>query len=176
MEEVKVVLVDKNDSETGLMNKTEAHLKGVLHRAVSVFIFDTQGKWLLQQRSLNKYHSAGLWTNTCCSHPFPGESHADAAARRLKEEMGIENCILTKLFDFTYYEKLENGLIEHEFDHVYAGFTSQEPDPNTKEVMEYKYVSFDELKTNVDANPELFTIWFRHIFERVQQYLISKDF
>jgi len=171
MEEVKVILVNSNDSETGVMPKTEAHQKGILHRAVSVFVVNCAGEWLLQQRALNKYHSAGLWTNTCCSHPFPGETNARAASRRLLEEMGIANCTLTRLFDFTYFQQLENGLTEHELDHVFLGFSDQLPHANTEEVMNFRYIGFDELKKDVGKNPEQYTVWFRLIFERVQQHI-----
>ena len=125
MEEVKVILVDSNDNKTGLMPKSEAHLKALLHRAVSVFVVNSAGEWLIQQRALQKYHSAGLWTNTCCSHPFPGETNDGAAKRRLMEEMGIENCTLTRLFAFTYFQQLENGITEHEIDHVFLGFSDR---------------------------------------------------
>ena len=138
MEEVKVIQVDENDSETGLMYKTEAHEKGILHRAVSVFIINGAGDWLLQRRAFHKYHSAGLWTNACCSHPLPGELNIDAATRRLMEEMGLK-CELNELFSFTYREIFENGLIEHEFDHVFLGVSNQLPAINDLEVIEYKY-------------------------------------
>lgn len=171
MEDIKVVLVDENDSEIGLMNKNDAHRKGYLHRAVSVFIINSRGEWLLQQRSLNKYHSAGLWTNTCCSHPLPGESNVDAATRRLNEEMGIENCALTHLFTFTYNEELANGLIEHEFDHVFLGVCDQNPVINEMEVRSYKFVNYQELKKDITANSEQYTVWFRKIYDRVKQLI-----
>lgn len=171
MEEIKVILVDKNDNEVGFMPKTEAHQKAVLHRAISVFVVNKAGDWLLQQRAPGKYHSAGLWTNTCCSHPFPGESNADAATRRLKEEMGIENCALTQLFTFTYHEELANGLIEHEFDHVFFGVCDQNPVINEMEVLSYKFVNYQELKNEITENPEIYTVWFRKIFDRVEQLI-----
>jgi len=136
-----------------------------------VFVVNSTGEWLLQQRALSKYHSAGLWTNTCCSHPFPGETNAIAATRRIKEEMGIENCTLTRLFDFTYREELENGLTEHELDHVYLGFSDQVPQINVHEVMDFRYIRFEELKTDIDKKPDAYTVWFRRIFERVQQHI-----
>lgn len=171
MEEVRVILVDKNDIEIGFLPKTEAHQKAVLHRAISVFLVNSAGEWLIQQRSLVKYHSAGLWTNTCCSHPLPGEINSMAASRRLHEEMGIENCTLARLFDFIYLEELENGLTEHELDHVYLGFSDQLPSLNAEEVMNFRYVTFNELKTDITKNPQAYTVWFRRIFERVQQHI-----
>jgi isopentenyl-diphosphate delta-isomerase len=170
MEEVKVILVDRNDNETGLMDKTGAHEKGLLHRAVSVFVINSLGEWLLQRRALQKYHSAGLWTNTCCSHPLPGESNIDAANRRLMEEMGLQ-CELSELFNFTYRETLENGLIEHELDHVFLGICNQFPVINDSEVAEYKYFNFNELVNDIKVNPENYTVWFRKIFDEVNQYI-----
>jgi isopentenyl-diphosphate delta-isomerase len=170
MEEVKVILVDENDIETGLMGKTEAHEKGMLHRAVSVFIVNTEGNWLLQRRALGKYHSAGLWTNTCCSHPLPGETTENAAKRRLFEEMGME-CDLTPLFNFTYREILENGLIEHELDYVFLGITDELPVINYLEVAEFKYFNYWEMEIDIKTNPENYTIWFRKIFKQVNQHI-----
>ena len=119
-----VILVDENDNETGMMEKMEAHQKALLHRAISVFICNTKGEWLLQRRASNKYHSSCLWTNACCSHPHPGETYSKAASRRLKEEMGIET-LLTEIFSFTYKANMENGLTEHELDHVFVGITDR---------------------------------------------------
>jgi isopentenyl-diphosphate Delta-isomerase len=170
MEEIKVILVDENDTETGLMSKTEAHEKGLLHRAVSVFITNSDGDWLLQRRALNKYHSAGLWTNTCCSHPLPGETNEDAVKRRLIEEMGLE-CELNQLFRFTYREILENGLIEHELDYVFLGISNLLPVINDSEVAEYKYFNYQELKNDINKNPENYTVWFRKIYNEVHQYI-----
>jgi isopentenyl-diphosphate delta-isomerase len=172
MEEVKVILVNENDNETGLMGKTEAHEKGVLHRAVSVFVINTDGDWLLQRRAFGKYHSAGLWTNACCSHPLPGESTMDAAKRRLSEEMGMD-CELIPLFNFTYREILENGLIEHELDYVFLGISNRVPVINDSEVAEYKYFNFNELKNDIQNNPENYTVWFRKIYEMVNQQIIK---
>jgi isopentenyl-diphosphate delta-isomerase len=170
MEEVKVILVDENDVETGLMGKTEAHEKGLLHRAVSVFIVNSEGEWLLQRRALNKYHSAGLWTNTCCSHPLPGESTVDAAKRRLFEEMGL-TCDLVPLFNFTYRELLENGLIEHELDYVFLGIADDIPVINDLEVAEFKYFNYREMEIDIKTNPENYTIWFRKIFKQVNEHI-----
>jgi isopentenyl-diphosphate delta-isomerase len=163
-------LVDENDVETGLMGKTEAHEKGLLHRAVSVCIVNSEGEWLLQRRALNKYHSAGLWTNTCCSHPLPGESSVDAAKRRLFEEMGL-TCDLVPLFNFTYREILENGLIEHELDYVFLGIADDIPVINDLEVAEFKYFNYREMEIDIKTNPENYTIWFRKIFKQVNQHI-----
>ena len=172
MEEVKVILVDENDNETGLMHKTEAHGKGVLHRAVSVFIINSTGEWLLQRRAFHKYHSAGLWTNACCSHPQPGESNIDAATRRLMEEMGLK-CELNELFSFTYREVFENGLIEHELDHVFLGICNHFPTINDSEVAEFKYSNFNEMENDIKTNPENYTVWFRKIYKKVNQNLVQ---
>lgn len=173
MEEPNLILVDEFDNEKGVITKTEAHQTGALHRAVSVFIINKDGKWLLQQRALNKYHSAGLWTNTCCSHPFPGEPVQKAASRRLMEEMGIQTEIIP-LFNFTYKEILENGLTEHEFDHVFLGYYDSLPFINTDEVMDFRYLSFDEIQTEIDLNPGNYTVWFRKIFEQVNDHILNR--
>lgn len=165
-----VILVDNNDQQIGTMEKMEAHQKGLLHRAFSVFIFNSKGELLLQRRSLNKYHSAGLWTNTCCSHPRENEKIIDAANRRLVEEMGI-NTRLNYLLSFIYNEKLTNDLIENEFDHVLYGITDENPILNNNEVMEFKYISIDKLKNELISTPELFTIWFQICFTNVIETL-----
>lgn len=170
MEEVKVILVDEKDTETGLMSKTEAHQKGLLHRAVSVFIINSVGDWLLQRRAFGKYHSAGLWTNTCCSHPLPGETTENAAKRRLLEEMGM-TCDLIPLFNFTYREILENGLIEHELDYVFLGIADDIPVINDSEVAEFKYFNYLEMEIDIKTNPENYTIWFRKLFKQVYQHI-----
>ena len=156
----KVILVDRNDKEVGLMEKIEAHEKGLLHRAFSVFIFNEKGDLLLQQRSGEKYHSPKLWTNTCCSHQRKGEKSINAANRRLMEEVGLE-CDLTFSFKFIYKTPFDNGLTEHELDYVFIGVTSDEPQINTEEVMNYKYLSLDEIKKDVLIRPELYTSWFK---------------
>ena len=165
-----VILVDKHDNELGKMEKIEAHKKAILHRAISVFIVNSHGEWILQRRALNKYHSNGLWTNTCCSHPYPGETSIDAANRRLKEEMGME-VKLKELFNFTYKEELDNGLTEFELDHVFLGISDEIPKINTNEVVEWKYIKYDDLKNDLENNPENYTVWFRKIVERVQKHL-----
>lgn len=166
MNKTDVILVDVNDNETGVMEKIEAHEKALLHRAVSVFITNSKGEWLLQQRTQDKYHSKGLWSNTCCSHPFPGENTADAARRRLQEEMGI-SAELKEIFSFTYQQELENNLTEHEFDHVFAGITDDKPDPHPEEVMDYKFIKFEKIQNEINSNPDEYTAWFKLIFERV---------
>lgn len=162
----QVILVDSRNRELGVMDKTEAHQRGVLHRALSVFIFNSKGELLLQRRAMGKYHSSGLWTNTCCSHPRPGENVADAAHRRLQEEMGTKTA-LTELFDFIYKAELENGLYEHEADHVFTGKTDADPKPDPSEVMEWKWVNTAALASDMDANPTAYTIWFQLIFKEV---------
>ncbi len=170
MIENNVILVDTADNETGVMEKMEAHRKALLHRAISVFIFNSKGEWLLQKRALDKYHSGGLWTNTCCSHPFPGESNLAASNRRLSEEMGI-NANLKELFSFIYQEKLDHDLTEHELDHVFFGISDELPQINTEEVMDWKYVSYFKLYKDIQSNPQNYTVWFRKIVERVHQYV-----
>lgn len=170
--EERVVLVDKNDCVLGTMAKMEAHQKAVLHRAISVFIFNKKGEWLLQRRALSKYHSSGLWSNAACTHPRPNESYIEAAHRRLKEEMGME-CELTKLFHFIYKGKLDNELTEHELDHVFVGYSDEIPNFNTEEVCDYKLINFDDLKKEIHENPEKYTYWFKHVYENVQKHLIQ---
>ena len=160
-----VVLVDREDKETGTMEKQAAHLKGALHRAISVFIFNSKGELLLQQRAAGKYHSANLWTNTCCSHPRPGEEVHGAAVRRLYEEMGMK-CDLKKQFSFIYEAPLDNNITEHEFDHVFTGITDELPTPDPLEVAAWKYISTDELATDIKAHPERYTAWFKICIER----------
>jgi isopentenyl-diphosphate delta-isomerase len=159
-----VILVDKDDNEVGTMEKLEAHKTGVLHRAVSVFLFNAAGEMLLQQRAAEKYHSPLLWTNTCCSHPRPGETHASAAGRRLLEEMGLV-CELHYAFDFYYEADMDNGLIEHELDHIYVGYTRIQPLINKKEANDWRYESISNIRAEIAAHPERFTTWFKLIFE-----------
>jgi isopentenyl-diphosphate Delta-isomerase len=170
MKEPFVILVDENDMQTGISGKMEAHKKALLHRAVSVFVVNNEGKWILQRRALDKYHSNGLWTNTCCTHPHPGETNIGAAMRRLKEEMGIE-CSLVELFSFTYIEKLDNGLTEHEFDHVFCGISDKDPVINTTEVEEWKTVSFEDLHADILENHADYTYWFKKIYEKVEMHI-----
>jgi isopentenyl-diphosphate delta-isomerase len=164
--EENVILVDAKDNEIGLIAKTEAHKKALLHRAISIFIFNSDGEWLLQRRAFSKYHSGGLWTNACCTHPLPNESNIDAANRRLREEMGM-HCSLKELFNFTYKEVLDNELTEHELDHVFIGTTDLTPNINADEVADYKYISYDDLIHDIQNNPINYTVWFKKIIERV---------
>jgi isopentenyl-diphosphate delta-isomerase len=167
---VEVILVNENDEPIGKMEKMEAHRRGVLHRAFSVFIFDKQGRMLLQRRAMNKYHSGGLWTNACCSHPKPGEVTIDAARKRLKEEMGFETEI-KPLFTFTYNAEFENGLIEHEFDHVFTGVYSGDITPDKHEVMDFRYASMDEIQTELQHHPEIFTAWFKIAYPNLRSVI-----
>ena len=160
------MIVDQNGRPLGTMDKLAAHQSGTLHRAFSVFVFNAKGQLLLQQRAFDKYHSGGLWTNTCCSHPYLGELVVDAAHRRLREEMGMD-CELTELFQFTYRHEFENGLTEHEFDHVFIGISDQEPQPNPAEVAAVKYMDTDELMLELAGQPDRYTAWFKLCLDRV---------
>lgn len=166
MIEEEVILVNENDQPIGTMPKLEAHLTGQRHRAFSVFIFNSAGELLLQQRALDKYHSGGKWTNTCCSHPRPGELTSDAANRRLKEEMGMV-CELNPVFSFSYCAEVENGLIENEYDHVYFGSTDALPNPNPEEVADFKYMPMEALALDLQKNNEEYTEWLKICFEQV---------
>lgn len=162
----EVVLVDEKDNEVGTSEKLAAHKSGQLHRAFSIFIFNSKGEMLLQQRAINKYHSGGLWTNACCSHPRPGESTVEAAKRRLSEELGMETK-LKFLFTFKYNAEFDNGLIEHELDHVFVGKSDDLPVLNIQEAKDFKYVLINELIEDVRINPVNYTFWFKEIFEKV---------
>jgi len=164
MEQEYVILVDREDNEVGAMEKMEAHRTGALHRAVSVFLFNSAGELLLQQRAAGKYHSPLLWTNTCCSHPRPGETAAAAADRRLLEEMGLV-CELHHAFDFYYEADMGNGLTEHELDHIFVGYTRIQPLINRKEANDWKYESINNVRQQIEQHPEQFTEWFKLIFE-----------
>jgi len=161
-----VVLVDENDKEIGVEEKIKAHREGRLHRAFSIFIFNSKGEMLLQQRARHKYHCGGLWTNACCSHPRPGESLNDAVHRRLKEEMGFD-CELKEIFSFIYYVEFDNGLKEHEFDHVFIGLFDGEVKPNPDEVQDFKWVKIEELVKDIASNPDKYTYWFKLALPRV---------
>lgn len=171
MNEETVILVNEADTEIGQMAKLEAHEKGILHRAFSLFIFNSKGELLLQQRALNKYHSPGLWTNTCCSHQRAGESNIEAGIRRLGEEMGI-SCELTDVFSFIYKASFDNGLTEHELDHVLVGQYEANPIINKEEVMDYKWLTLQDLKMDMDKHPESYTAWFKIILNEYLQRLV----
>ncbi len=156
----QVILVDEHDRQTGTMEKMEAHRKGLLHRAISVVLINSKGELLLQQRAAGKYHSAGLWTNTCCSHPHPGETTAEAAQRRLKEEMGID-LLPHFAYKFQYKAALDNHLTEHELDHVFTGRFDGRPNVNPAEVENWRFISLSDLHMEVIQNPHAFTVWFR---------------
>lgn len=165
MNEEQVILVDTNDNKIGLMNKMEAHEKALLHRAFSVFIFNDKGELMLQQRAFDKYHCGGLWTNTCCSHQRDGETTLEAANRRLREEMGFETNLEEK-FSFIYKAPFDNGLTEHELDHVLIGYYEKDPILNEKEAASWKWVAINELEIDIVSKPEDYTPWFKIIFEK----------
>lgn len=165
-----VILVDANDHQTGVAEKMDAHRKGLLHRAFSVFIINSQGQILLQQRAFSKYHSGGLWTNACCSHPKPGEKILDAAHRRIQEEMGFD-CALKYVYNFTYKVKLDNELTEHELDHVLVGLYDGPVRPAPEEVCNYRYIDIEDLEREMQIEPESFTTWFRITYSDARKYL-----
>ncbi len=164
-----VVLVNENDTQIGIMEKMAAHMVPRLHRAFSIFIFNSKGELLLQQRSFSKYHSPGLWTNTCCSHPHNGESLEQATARRLQEEMGM-TCDMHEVFTFIYKASVGLGLIEHEFDHVWFGQSDDLPVINPGEVASFKYMNLDTIAEDMKTHPESYTEWFKISFEEVRKH------
>ncbi|GAA4321452.1 isopentenyl-diphosphate Delta-isomerase [Flaviaesturariibacter amylovorans] len=168
-EELHVLLVNGRDEPMGTMEKMAAHEQGLLHRAFSVFLFDAEGRMLLQRRAVTKYHGGGLWSNACCSHPYPDEPVPDAARRRLREELGIEASI-EPIFAFTYRAEVENGLTEHEFDHVFAGIYAGPLALNPEEVAECRYVALPELRAEVAAAPGRFTAWFKMVLPRLEEW------
>ncbi len=165
----QVILVDEQDQPIGLMEKQAAHIGPHLHRAFSVFIFNSKGELLMQQRALSKYHSPGLWTNTCCSHPRAGETLEEATSRRLMEEMGM-TCPMHEVYTFIYKAPVGQGLTEHEFDHVFIGQSDDIPNINTEEVASWKYMRLDDLKKDLELYPELYTEWFKITFEEMTQH------
>jgi isopentenyl-diphosphate delta-isomerase len=167
--EKNVILVNEHDEITGSMEKLEAHKKALLHRAFSIFVFNSQGEMLMQQRATNKYHSGGLWTNACCSHPQPGEETADAARKRLKEEMGFEIPV-SKIFDFVYKTAFDNGLTEYEFDHVFVGEYEGGVNYDKEEVMDAGYMSMREIKHSLKSHPEKYTAWFHLAFPKIENW------
>ncbi|TDQ27727.1 isopentenyl-diphosphate Delta-isomerase [Tenacibaculum caenipelagi] len=158
-----VILVDEKDNPIGLMEKIEAHEKALLHRAFSVFVFNDKNELMLQQRAAEKYHSPLLWTNTCCSHQRDGESNIEAGKRRLQEEMGF-SCELEEVFSFIYKAPFDNGLTEHELDHVMIGRFNDEPNINPEEVASYKWMPLESVKNDIENHPEKYTAWFKIIF------------
>ena len=167
-----LILVDENDNEIGLMEKLPVHQAGRLHRAFSVFIFNSNEELLLQRRADGKYHSGGLWTNTCCSHPVDGEEIKSTIQKRLKDEMGIE-CETHFIFSFIYKTEFANGLTEHELDHVYFGKSDQEPRLNPDEAKDWKYISLEKLQNDLEQNPETYTEWLKiclpEVIKKVEQ-------
>ena len=172
-EEDKIILVNEHDDMIGIMDKIEAHKQGLLHRAFSIFIFSSKGEMLLQQRATAKYHSGGLWSNACCSHPRPGEKTGDAALRRLQEELGFETPI-EKIFDFVYQTAFDNGLTEYEFDHVFAGEYDGKIDADPGEVNDYCYKEIPEIKNMLQTHPQKFTAWFHIAFPRIEEWWASR--
>ncbi|MFH1445673.1 MAG: isopentenyl-diphosphate Delta-isomerase [Nanoarchaeota archaeon] len=168
--EENVILIDENDQEIGTEKKMQVHREGKLHRAFSIFVFNSKGEMLIHQRAKSKYHCGGLWTNACCSHPRPGEVLDEAIHRRLKEEMGFDTD-LKRIFSFTYKIKFDNGLFEHEHDHVFIGSFDGEPSANPKEVDDWKWVSAEELERDVQENPDKYTYWFKEALKRVISYM-----
>lgn len=170
--EEQVILVNKNDQQIGLMEKIEAHEKALLHRAFSVFIFNEKGELMLQQRAATKYHSPLLWTNTCCSHQRDGESNVEAGRRRLQEEMGFTTD-LQEVFSFIYKAPFDNGLTEHELDHVMVGRFDDKPEINKDEVEDYKWMLLKDVKLDIENNPENYTEWFKIIFKESYKKLTN---
>jgi isopentenyl-diphosphate delta-isomerase len=169
-----LVLVNEHDEAVGTMEKMEVHRKALLHRAFSVFLFNSAGEMLLQQRALSKYHSGGLWTNTCCSHPHPHETPMEAGKRRTREELGID-VELRPAFSFIYKAELDNELTEHELDHVLVGRYDGDIFPNPEEVMDYCFQSLDTLRENLSAEPSSYTAWFKIAFPLLEDYLRNNN-
>ena len=170
MAEEKVILVNEKDEQIGLMEKIEAHEKALLHRAFSVFVFNDKNELMIQQRALSKYHSPGLWTNTCCSHQREGESNIDAGKRRLQEEMGFST-ELKDTISFIYKAPFDNGLTEHEFDHILIGNFEGKPELNPDEVASWKWVSLEDLEADMKKNPHIYTEWFKIIFDKYYSHI-----
>lgn len=173
MNKQQVILVNEKDEAIGVLEKMEVHQKGLLHRAFSIFIFDSKGRMLIQKRSSEKYHGALLWTNACCSHPYPHEKVEEAAKRRLQEELGFSTTLI-KMLTFIYRAEVENNLIEHEYDHVFFGQYEGIIEINRKEVEAYTYTDMDELKLAITKTPELFTSWFKIIFLEIEKLWAQK--
>ena len=163
MEDI-LILVDEKDNFQGYMGKEEAHIKGIKHRAFSIFVFNDKKELLLQQRALHKYHTPGLWANTCCSHPRYGETTDSAVHRRLPEEMGFD-CELTHIYEMSYDVKFDNGIIENEYDHVYIGRYEKDPEVNPEEVQSFRWISLPDLMAEMEDEPEKYTFWFKKIMK-----------
>lgn len=172
MKEENVILVNENDEQIGLMPKMEAHEKALLHRAFSVFVMNDKGETMLQQRAAHKYHSPLLWTNTCCSHQREGENNTAAGMRRLQEEMGFDT-ELKELFSFTYKAPFDNGLTEHELDHVMVGRFNDEPNINPDEVAAWKWMKPEAVKVDMEVNPNVYTAWFKIIFDKFYDHITT---
>ena len=168
--EEKVLLVNRQDEILGEMEKIEAHEKGLLHRAFSVFVYNNRNELLLQRRALSKYHTPGLWTNTCCSHQRENESNIQAGERRLQEEMGFTTK-LENQFSFIYKAPFSNGMTEHEYDHILKGFFNGTPQPNPNEVAEWKWVTLDHIEKDINENPDNYTAWFKILLEKYLEKL-----
>ena len=167
-----VILVDLNNKEVGTMEKMEAHERGLLHRAFSIFIFNSNGQMLLHERAHDKYHCGGMWTNAICSHPRPGENQSQALRRKMKQEMGF--CAdVEKAFDFTYRAELKNGLVEYEYDQIFFGVYEGKLVPNPDEVNDFRYVSVSQIRKEIEENTVRFTPWFKLLFEPICQYYIT---
>ncbi len=166
----KVILVNDKDEQIGLMEKIEAHEKALLHRAFSVFVFNDKNELMIQQRALEKYHSPGLWTNTCCSHQREGESNIEAGKRRLQEEMGFSTD-LKETISFIYRAPFDNGLTEHEYDYILVGTFNEEPKPNPDEVANWRWMSLQAIETDMEERPEIYTEWFKIIFDKYYKHI-----
>ncbi len=172
MQEQLMVLVNEQDEPIGLMPKMQAHQLGVLHRAFSIFLFNTKGEMLLQQRAIDKYHSPSLWTNACCSHPYPAEDIITAGNRRLKEELGIATTI-KKAFTFIYKADMGNGLVEHEYDHVFIGEYNSTFNLNSIEVAAVRYASFETIDKELEMDNTTYTAWFKIVYDRLKEYQLK---
>jgi isopentenyl-diphosphate delta-isomerase len=170
----EVILVNEKDEPVGTIEKLAAHQQALLHRAISVFIFNKKNEILLQQRNKKKYHSGGLWANACCSHPAPGEAVEAAAARRLKEELGFSTP-LKKAFDFIYKATFHNGLTENEFDHVFIGTYDGDIQPDKEEVMDYCFMSISDIKNTIASHPEKYAEWFKIALPKIEAYLLGQN-
>jgi isopentenyl-diphosphate delta-isomerase len=174
MNEEKVILVNERDEEIGTMPKMEAHEKALLHRAFSIFILNKKGEIMLQQRAADKYHSPLLWTNTCCSHQRSGETNLQAGKRRLQEEMGFTTD-LKELFSFIYKAPFDNGLTEHELDHVMIGYYNEVPQLNSEEAADWKWMLPEDIKNDMATHPDRYTVWFKIIFEKFYGYILQNQ-